>query len=578
MCNMKIKDHIRKMLFELGKIKVLPASIINHVKISENHDPMVDIKDDSNFFFHDNLRKESHVYLRKSVYNKLKATHLPEGYYFKIMSAYRPLDEQNKRWQSKCFELRQKYPNISEDELISKVRAFCADPRAGFGGHQTGGAVDITLCDKQGNNYDMGTPYPSMTALAHTDSHEITKEQAFNRQILVNTLNQLDFANYPLEWWHHSYGDRLWAAYKNKKECFYGMPSEEEFALTRNTEKNEIDITFSVPEQKGAYQGELVLNELRGSDSRDLAKIICDMAWNDTIKLLLKNDDEKAQYECFLQEKAPDLLGRWHEIMNYRQEIIQEAEQVLNKPFTEITPQEKSQLFEKIDNKSIPLDKWHINFSNLAPDTEKVYNTPEDAFLPAAQQYISGAYQRRQIEEGNLREGFWLAIRDKQSANLLGVVSISTKIIKDNLIGHIGRFISPRFQRQKIAGTAGSVVLDFMYKYLMDKEKPEIYNGINDPLFLSTCHPFNFASRSMQKHHGASFSQYNKNKIRFEYLTKRTEHEQTINETTPIEWKAKYKGMEITSKTGTEYPLSIQNKDDKAIFIQNIIDKNKIME
>lgn len=129
--------------------------------------------------------------------------------------------------------------------------------------------------------------------------------------------------------------------------------------LLETQKKNEIDITFSVPEQKGAYQGELVLNELRGSDSRDLAKIICDMAWNDTIKLLLKNDDEKAQYECFLQEKAPDLLGRWHEIMNYRQEIIQEAEQVLNKPFTEITPQEKSQLFEKIDNKSIPLDKWH---------------------------------------------------------------------------------------------------------------------------------------------------------------------------------------------------------------------------
>ena len=82
----------------------------------------------------------------------------------------------------------------------------------------------------------------------------------------------------------------------------------------------------------------------------------------------------------------------------------------------------------------------------------------------------------------------------------------------------------------------------------------------------------------MQAHHGASFSQYNKNKKRFEYLTKRSEHEQTINETTSIEWKAKYKGMEITSKTGTEYPLSIQNKDDKIIFIQNTLDKNKTIE
>ena len=229
---MKIKDYIRKMLFKLGKIKVLPASIINNIKIVENHDPMVDVKDDINFFFSDDLRKQPHVYLRKSVYDKLKAAHLPEGYYFKIMSAYRSLDEQNQKWQSKCFELRQKHPNISEDELISQVRAFCADPRAGFGGHQTGGAVDITLCDGRGNDYDMGTSYLSMTERTHTDSKEISQEQAYNRQILINALKQQDFANYPLEWWHHSYGDRLWAAYKNHKECFYGMPKEEEFIHT----------------------------------------------------------------------------------------------------------------------------------------------------------------------------------------------------------------------------------------------------------------------------------------------------------------------------------------------------------
>ena len=44
MDNMKIKDKIRKMLYRMGKINVLPASVINSVKIVENHDPMVDIK------------------------------------------------------------------------------------------------------------------------------------------------------------------------------------------------------------------------------------------------------------------------------------------------------------------------------------------------------------------------------------------------------------------------------------------------------------------------------------------------------------------------------------------------------
>ena len=226
-----LKDLIRKKLYELGRISVLPASVINSVEIVENHDLMVDIKDDENFFFGEDLRKQKHVYLRKSVYDKLKEVELPEGYNIKILSAFRSMDEQKKKWVAKCNEMRSKFPDITDEELYTKVRAFCADPRAGFGGHQTGGAVDITLCDKNGNDYDMGTPYRAMSSKSHTDSKEINTEQANNRAILVNVLKQLDFANYPLEWWHHSYGDRLWGAYKKYDKCMYGMPGDEEFLL-----------------------------------------------------------------------------------------------------------------------------------------------------------------------------------------------------------------------------------------------------------------------------------------------------------------------------------------------------------
>ena len=40
-------------------------------------------------------------------------------------------------------------------------------------------------------------------------------------------LNGLDFVNFPGEWWHFCYGDKMWAAYKNKKECKYGYISKE---------------------------------------------------------------------------------------------------------------------------------------------------------------------------------------------------------------------------------------------------------------------------------------------------------------------------------------------------------------
>lgn len=564
----------------MGKINVLPASVINSVKIVENHDPMVDIKEEANFFFNEALQKETHVYLRKSVYDKLKSIELPEGYYLKIMSAYRSLDEQKKRWESKCSELRKQYPDISEEELTIKAKALCADPRAGFGGHQTGGAVDITLCDKHGKDYDMGTQYRSTSAKNRTDNNEISPEQANNRKILFDTLQQLDFANYPIEWWHYSYGDRLWAAYNNKNQCMYGMPGDAEFVNTANLEKNEVSISFSVPKSSDknqqTYDGELVLNELQGCDTRNLAKIACDMAWNDTLMLLLKTEEQQKEYEQFIKEKTPDLVDRWNQIMEYRPIIIQEAEKVLNKPFSEMSPSDKGQLYDKIDKKMVPLNSWHINFSQLSPDLEKSYETPEDAFYLAAQEYISGAAQRRKGNKDGVREGFWLAIRDKETNGLMGVMAISTKIIKGNLIGHSARFISPDFQRQKIAGTAGFVALDFMYKYLADKEQPNLYKGENKPLFATTCHPFNSASRGLQLHNGANFSQYNAQKHKFEYTTERQTHEQKINSAQTIAWTAKYKGMDISSSTGTDYSLSIReqpNDFSKMILVQKNIDK-----
>ena len=580
---MKIKDQIRRMLYRMGKINVLPASVINSVKIVENHDPMVDIKEDANFFFNDALQKETHVYLRKSVYEKLKSITLPEGYYFKIMSAYRSLEEQKIRWENKCSELRKKYPNISEEELIIKVKALCADPRAGFGGHQTGGAIDITLCDKHGKDYDMGTDYRSTSPQNRTDSNEIGQEQANNRKILFNTLQQLDFANYPIEWWHYSYGDRLWAAYNNKNQCMYGMPSEQEFVNTADLEKNDISISFSVPkdEKKQAYEGELVLNELQGCDTRNLAKIACDMAWNDTLLLLLKSDEQQKEYEQFIKEKTPDLTDRWNQIMEYRPIIVAEAEKVLNKPFSEMSTADKSQLYSKIDKKTVPLDCWHINFSQLNPDLGGKYDAPEDAFYSAAQNYILGAAQRRKGNKEGVREGFWLAIRDKETNGLMGVMAISTKIIKGNLIGHSARFISPDFQRKKIAGTAGFVALDFMYKYLADKEQPNLYKGEDKPLFATTCHPFNSASRGLQMHNGADFSQYNAQKHKFEYTTTREAHEQKINQAQAIMWNAQYKGLEISSNTGTKYDLSVRDyKSDasKMILVQKNIDKRQSMK
>ena len=114
-------------------------------------------------------------------------------------------------------------PELSEETLERLVRARYADPRKGFGGHQTGGAIDISLCDLKGKDFEMGTAYLEMTSQTLTNSHKISKEAKRNRRILYNALTSQGFQNYPAEWWHYCYGDRMWAAYQRRDKAIYGL-------------------------------------------------------------------------------------------------------------------------------------------------------------------------------------------------------------------------------------------------------------------------------------------------------------------------------------------------------------------
>ena len=221
------KNKIKFCLYKLGVRATIPAQTINRIPIDDNKEELINIKDDKTLFFADKIKNEEKIFLRKTVYEKLKEAqkHLPNNYYFKILSAFRSLDEQQKLWDAKYSLMRSRYLNLPEDEIIKKTRAVCADPRHGFGGHQTGGAIDISLCDNQGKDYQMGTQYSENNGKTKTKSKKLSIMERKNRYILINALTKVGFVNYPAEWWHFSYGDRLWAAYANKNKCFYGAVS-----------------------------------------------------------------------------------------------------------------------------------------------------------------------------------------------------------------------------------------------------------------------------------------------------------------------------------------------------------------
>ncbi|MDR3208932.1 MAG: D-alanyl-D-alanine carboxypeptidase family protein [Rickettsiales bacterium] len=197
------KIYINYLLWRVGLRDVLPAAIVNRVRVADNGEK---------------LKKIQNTELRSGVCERLRAAQskLPNGIRIKILSGFRPLSEQQKIWDEKIAELRHLYPNAGEEELKRTARLRVADPANGGGGHQTGGAVDLTLCDSHGHELDMGGKY-----LNFDDATPTKAVKNKNRRMLVCAMKEAGFTNYPREWWHFSYGDKMWAAYSRKKNAVY---------------------------------------------------------------------------------------------------------------------------------------------------------------------------------------------------------------------------------------------------------------------------------------------------------------------------------------------------------------------
>lgn len=217
------KVYLNYFLCRLGFRDTLPRDIIQNVEVKETNEPLVDISDDTELFFINELLKP--IFLRQEAYIRLKqaSKFLPKGYCFKIHDAYRDLEEQKASWNRRIAETRQQQPNLDEKEVERITRLKIANPFSdGYGGHQTGGAIDITLCDNQGHDLNLGTKIPEHTNKTKTKSKFLTEEEKKNRNILITAMTKAGFKNYPVEWWHFCFGDKMWAAYSWKGKCFYG--------------------------------------------------------------------------------------------------------------------------------------------------------------------------------------------------------------------------------------------------------------------------------------------------------------------------------------------------------------------
>lgn len=211
--------------------KILPKKDWQKVVIKENNEPLCEVVEGDrikivNIF----LSGYNPIYfVRKTIAEKMieVSNSLPDGISLVLIEGYRTLKNQENSWNKLFAKIKLENPSLSEEQIENKVNLVIARPNP-LANHHCGGAVDVTLCYENGDLLDMGTSYPSEPASVEIQNkypmfcEDITERQIENRKILRDAMVGAGFVWYPGEWWHYCYGDRMWAVYTDREECFYG--------------------------------------------------------------------------------------------------------------------------------------------------------------------------------------------------------------------------------------------------------------------------------------------------------------------------------------------------------------------
>ena len=180
------------ILFRIGWRRVLPAYFINRIEVRECGESLVTLP--------------AGIKVRQTVAVMLDAAakHLPPGYSIEVIEGWR--DEQLQAQRRKIFSTGL---GRSLDKFVAKRS-----------GHLTGGAVDVRLLWR-GKSVDCGTDYLEFNNKTPTDCRYLSPEQNQHRKILFDAMISAGFVNYPMEWWHYCFGDKMYAAYQRKKYAIY---------------------------------------------------------------------------------------------------------------------------------------------------------------------------------------------------------------------------------------------------------------------------------------------------------------------------------------------------------------------
>ena len=218
---------------KLHKISVMHETItaLKTIGTAECSEHMEDLRGNKRIFFSEKcVKREKGTFCRKKVKQMLvKALNLlPHHCGIIVTSAYRSIKEQEKNWNEIHRKLRKKHPEWPDNILARETNKFCFPVGKGVPPyHSTGGAIDAYLCDSKGKMLKAWDTDRFRESKYHHPG--LSEEAKRNREILRRAMLKAGFTNYPLEFWHFSYGDSGWALRTGRKTAIYGRVEEDYF-------------------------------------------------------------------------------------------------------------------------------------------------------------------------------------------------------------------------------------------------------------------------------------------------------------------------------------------------------------
>lgn len=207
------------------------------IPIVENHDPIVDLKNQSVIAYGPSPEipnNTDYTKIRKTVYEKLEKAQaaLPKGLHFCLYEGYRSLALQKMLFEHRFQKVQALHSEWTSDQIFDETMKLVSPVTNKNGSpnippHSTGGAIDVYLMDDDHHFVDMGIhPKDWMEdidgAISETHSQKISPEAQKYRQIMSKVLEDVGFINYSTEYWHWSYGDRYWAYKSHEPAAIYG--------------------------------------------------------------------------------------------------------------------------------------------------------------------------------------------------------------------------------------------------------------------------------------------------------------------------------------------------------------------